>query len=650
MKQKILFIAPHLSTGGLPQYLYKQIESIHDDMDVYCIEWANITGGNLVVQRNRIEQILRHKLITLYDNKNELFTHIDRINPSVIHLQEIPELFMENDVAEKLYDTNRSYTIIETSHDSSFNVQHKIYFPDKFLMVSKYQINQYEPLGVPIDLVEYPIENKVRTKTREQALLELGLDPNLRHVINVGLFTPRKNQAEAIEYARQLQHYPIQFHFLGNHADNFRYYWEPLMKDFPSNCKWWNERDDVDAFYEAADLFLFTSRGNDSDKETMPLVIREALSWKTPSMIYNLPVYMGYFDKYDTIEYLSDDMEKNINRIREKLCANVSTYKFIPVNYEFASRWDLTSRTIHYSVNKKVNFPILISLKEYKSDAVMWSTVLTSMDPNIEFWMRPGPVEDTHFTGVKLCIYNDATGEQLYEHPYVHKFVNIPSVILSNAVPYYNNYLEYFVDKKYDKWLNRPYNTVIDVGANVGVFTAHMLMSNSAKTVVAVECDNKALADLQHNFRHMPMVTIIPKALSSTSEPVTFYHSPQNPVISSTLSPDELESHNAGIKGNVTMTVDAITLRQLVDTYGKIDLLKIDIEGGEYSVLLNADDSVFNSINNIFLECHFFEKDYKEKYSALLNKLTRVGYTVEEFSPNQSDFPATSEAIFASKV
>lgn len=319
MKKTILFITPHLSTGGLPQYLYKQIETLHNDFDIYCIEWDNVTGGVLVVQRNRIHNILADRLISLGQDKHEIFNIIAEIQPDIIHLQEIPELFMQRDVADKLYDTNRSYYLVETSHDSAYNVEHKTYLPDKFLMVSQYQANTYKQLNIPCDVVEYPIEYKSRTKTRDEALRELGLDPALKHVINVGLFTPRKNQAEIIEYARILENYPIQFHFIGNQADNFKSYWEPLMQNFPSNCKWWNERDDVDTFYQAADLFLFTSQGNQSDHETMPLVIREALGWKIPSLIYNLPVYMNYFDTYDTIEYLTKNMLDNANIIHRKL-------------------------------------------------------------------------------------------------------------------------------------------------------------------------------------------------------------------------------------------------------------------------------------------------------------------------------------------
>jgi len=35
MKKKIVFIAPHLSTGGMPQYLVKQVESIKDYQAYY---------------------------------------------------------------------------------------------------------------------------------------------------------------------------------------------------------------------------------------------------------------------------------------------------------------------------------------------------------------------------------------------------------------------------------------------------------------------------------------------------------------------------------------------------------------------------------------------------------------------------------------
>ena len=60
---RLLFVSPHLSTGGLPQFLLKKIEVLNDTFDIWCIEWDNITGGQLVVQRNQIQNLLGSKLI-----------------------------------------------------------------------------------------------------------------------------------------------------------------------------------------------------------------------------------------------------------------------------------------------------------------------------------------------------------------------------------------------------------------------------------------------------------------------------------------------------------------------------------------------------------------------------------------------------------
>jgi glycosyltransferase involved in cell wall biosynthesis len=314
--QKLLYIAPHLSTGGLPQYLTKKIELIKDEFEIYLIEWVDHTGGRLVVQKNKIKDLIdSDKFFTLGEDKSELFTIIDKITPDIIHLEEIPEFFMDDDIARKLYSIDREYFIVESSHDSSYNTNNKIFSPDKFMFVSNWQIDQYNNIDIPKILVEYPIEY-VDRPNRKDALKRLNLDPSKKHILHIGLFTSRKNQKEFFEYARALPEY--EFHSVGNQADNFKWYWEPLMQDVPDNLTWWDERTDVDSFYQSMDLFLFTSKGNKNDKETMPLVIREAISYQIPVMIYNLEVYQGYFDSYDGVNYLDfNSFEKNTLRIKD---------------------------------------------------------------------------------------------------------------------------------------------------------------------------------------------------------------------------------------------------------------------------------------------------------------------------------------------
>ena len=338
MSYKILYITPHLSTGGCPQYLLKKLRLLNDIHDLYCVEY-NDYGEWFVVQKNQVRELLKDRYFVLGDNKEQLLSIIDKVQPDIIHLEEMPEYYMSDDIASKVYVNTRSYNIVETSHDSSFNTASKRFFPDRFVFVSNFQKQQMNSLKIDSHVVEYPIVHKDRVGNRDKALVSLGLDPNLLHVVNVGLWSPRKNQGEIVEYAKKMIDLPVQFHFIGNTAGNFESYWSPILKNLPSNCRVWGERSDVDTFYSSMDLFLFTSRGNDNDKETSPIVIREAISYKLPSLIYNLPVYLNMYDRYSNIKYLSNDLDNNVDIIRSYILKKniIPDYSYIVSTYPTTS-------------------------------------------------------------------------------------------------------------------------------------------------------------------------------------------------------------------------------------------------------------------------------------------------------------------------
>lgn len=310
---KIMYVSPHLSTGGLPQYLLKKLEILGNSVETLVVEYADLGGTAFIVQKEQIKKVSTIK--TLYDNKSEILDVIDEFNPDVIHFEEMPEYFMDSSIAEKIY-RNRNYKIVETTHDSSFDVNNKLFIPDEFLFVSHYSIEQFKQLNVPARLVEYPIIVKERPD-RINALKRLGLSHDKVHILNVGLFTPRKNQKEIVEYASEMLNLPVQFHFVGNQAGNFDFYWKPIMDSLPSNCTVWGERSDVDLFYSSMDLFLFTSKGTIRDKETNPLSIKEALMWDMPLFLYNLPVYLNKYDYVENIKYLNSNFSDNLDLIKK---------------------------------------------------------------------------------------------------------------------------------------------------------------------------------------------------------------------------------------------------------------------------------------------------------------------------------------------
>jgi hypothetical protein len=309
-RKKLLYICPHLSTGGQPQYTYKQIKHFIKEFDIEVVELNNSGGDAFVVQKNRIKSLaLVH---TLSDDKSKVLDVIKEFKPDIIHFQEIPQFDLPSNILDQIFTKDREYFIIATTHGSFTNPSEIVYHPDKYVLVSEWSKQRFEDTGVELDLWEYPIEEYEFDK--DAAKQKLGLDPTWKHVLNVGLFSPGKNQAEIFAIARQLEKYKIKFHFVGNQAMNYESYWLPLMKHKPENCVVWGERDDVDTFYAACDLFYFSSI-----LELNPLSVKEALSFKMPCLFRKLATYLDTYDNNSLVQYINDDVKLTKRYILEKL-------------------------------------------------------------------------------------------------------------------------------------------------------------------------------------------------------------------------------------------------------------------------------------------------------------------------------------------
>lgn len=83
--------------------------------------------------------------------------------------------------------------------------------------------------------------------------------------------------------------------------------------------------------------------------------------------------------------------------------------------------------------------------------------------------------------------------------------------------------------------------------------------------------------------------------------------------------------------------VEPIKLKDIVNVINenklsKIDLIKINIEGGEYEVLpkLIRSEKIF-VCKNILVQFHPFEKNYQEKYQSIRNKLRNTHHLTFEY-------------------
>jgi hypothetical protein len=301
MKKRLLYICPHLSTGGQPQYVYKQITHFKEDFEIRVVEINNSGGDAFVVQKNKIRNEV--PLYTLDSDKGKIVDIIEYFNPDIIHFHEIPQFDLSFDILDKIFKKDRNYDIVVTTHGSMTNPDEIVYHPDRYVLVSEWSRRKFEHLGIDTTVWEYPIEDY--TFDREEARKILGFEDGWKHVLNVGLFAPGKNQKEIFQIAEELKEHKIKFHFVGNQAGNFESYWKPLMENKPDNCVVWGERNDVDTFYKASDAFYFSSI-----LELNPLSIKEALSYRLPSLFRRLDTYLDTYDTNPLVHYIDNDLEK----------------------------------------------------------------------------------------------------------------------------------------------------------------------------------------------------------------------------------------------------------------------------------------------------------------------------------------------------
>ncbi len=137
-------------------------------------------------------------------------------------------------------------------------------------------------------------------------------------------------------------------------------------------------------------------------------------------------------------------------------------------------------------------------------------------------------------------------------------------------------------------------DSVVDVGANVGIITAHAAqLVGPTGRVVAVEPSPRCLSDLELVSGEFPNVTIVAVALGPSEGTVelTGWDNPDHRGLGTLVA-----DHRAGLKENwhngEAVAVPQIRLQDLIDnqlgTDGEVALLKVDVEGYEPAVLAGA--------------------------------------------------------------
>jgi FkbM family methyltransferase len=168
--------------------------------------------------------------------------------------------------------------------------------------------------------------------------------------------------------------------------------------------------------------------------------------------------------------------------------------------------------------------------------------------------------------------------------------------------PLLSIFREIWVDRVYGD-ANAGGRTVIDIGANVGVFTLFVASRSSRSRVIAVEPAPRAYGYLCSNLRHNKLGNVIPLQVAcGGSSGKAILYSRHNEAMNCLYAAGD----RYGSAFHPVCEVEVLTLDQLFVRFQVKDcrLLKLDCEGAEYEILYAASSRTLASIDEIVMEYH----------------------------------------------
>lgn len=265
----------------------------------------------------------------------------------------------------------------------------------------------------------------------------------------------------------------------------------------------------------------------------------------------------------------------------------------------------------------------------------------------VKYWISPGWA--AKYSGKLLFRVYDIASDKLeleVEHEYKIGMKRVPVV---NGKPFYfkGGKKDFIYHILREIWWTKDYerdfvkvekdDIVVDVGANLGVFTAYA-QTSYPKHIYCLEPMPETFEYLSDNLKTFNNITLINKAINSDGKDEVFINSTNNLINASKKVADNFGNYmaiNNERENWNEVTVSAITINDFIKEYDipKIDFLKVDCEGGEWDMFKTIDkDYLRNNITKIALEYHS-EKIFK----YINNTLKEQGFIIEHTSGRKTD-------------
>jgi len=189
-------------------------------------------------------------------------------------------------------------------------------------------------------------------------------------------------------------------------------------------------------------------------------------------------------------------------------------------------------------------------------------------------------------------------------------------------------YNEVYVENTYEISQFSKYDIVIDIGAHAGYFSK-LCMDRGCENVIAYEAEPDNYTTLTSNLKNYKHFTSYNLAVWKNSNQYLKFNT--LPRKANTGLNSFYKTNYATEDHFVSIDVETISLDDILFKFNKVKLLKIDVEGAEFEILLNS--KLLNKVEKIVGEYHNDMTEYNVE--TLLEYLENVGFKINKIVPNK---------------
>jgi FkbM family methyltransferase len=203
--------------------------------------------------------------------------------------------------------------------------------------------------------------------------------------------------------------------------------------------------------------------------------------------------------------------------------------------------------------------------------------------------------------------YGDTPRYQAREVHFLGYRIQVP-----DCLSFIWQFKEIFAEESYHFRANGLTPVILDCGANVGLSCLYFKSHYPQARITAFEADPGVAALLAENLRQNGFsdIEVVAKAVWKENTTIAFAR--------------EGADGGSVVAGTPSAQIPAVRLRDYLRQAGRIDLLKMDIEGAEVAVLEDCRGSL-GDVQHLFVEYHSYT-DHPQRLHALLSVLGESGF------------------------